>query len=155
MNHHRLVRIVYVPEDAIAVVAERPGHDDAGDVRSWAAPPLPTTHRLRIGLGTGHVSQRDLQPALEGPQPIQTLDLHDQLIFRYLDGRHVTPPGHMRTSQNRRPPPRASLTAVVLLELVKWSCGARDPSLSYSLIRWGSVLLVDGRSASSPRWSSQ
>ena len=78
-----------IPEHPIALVVERPGHDGAGYVGARAAPALPVARRLRIGLGTGHVRQRNLEAALETPELVHALHLDAPLLAYDLDSRHV------------------------------------------------------------------
>ena len=47
------------------------------------------SHRLRIGLVTGHVRQRNLEAALETPELVHAFDLNAQLVAYDLDSRHV------------------------------------------------------------------
>ena len=50
------------------------------------------SHRLRIGLGTGQVRQRNLEAALETPELVHAFDLNAQLVAYDLDSRHVDSP---------------------------------------------------------------
>jgi hypothetical protein len=88
-DHYCPGGIMHIPEHPDALVVEGPSRDDAGSVGAWATPALPVTHRLRIGLGAGHVRQWDLKAALETPESVHALDLDAQSVAEDLDLRHV------------------------------------------------------------------
>ena len=85
-----LRRIADVPEHEFAVIVKRPHREQSRHLGSDKLPAMPpASDLLRIEFHVGDMRERDFDPALEGPEPIQSFDFEDHALAVDADFDHA------------------------------------------------------------------
>ena len=88
LHDDRVISVVHIIESSSAMLVERAGSDNAGDLRTRHSEAMPPSARgVAIDERTDDVRERNFYPALERPELVQPNDLKDRGIAyeRYFD----------------------------------------------------------------------
>jgi len=84
INDDGLLRVMHVPEDALAVLIEGSRRNDSGHIGSGHPDAvIPAACDLRVCPDTRNVDERDFKAAPESPKLVSTPNVQCQLAFRY------------------------------------------------------------------------
>src|SRR6185437_12268220 len=97
LDDHGAFGIMNVVEDEPAVLIERAGREQPGNLCSGKPQAMPpSARRFGVGAHVSKVCQWDLELALERPEPIPSLDLEPHPVAFHDDVDHRTPDSLMR-----------------------------------------------------------
>src|SRR5829696_3336742 len=132
-DHNSPLWIMHVPEHALAILIERARRDYPRNVDARSPDALvPLSCDFRIGLRAHHVSQRDLQAALERPQLVHALDVDDQCAPGEFDVGHGTSPFPSRGLSESRWLEYPHTTSRLICRAPSWTSTSRVTSESPS-----------------------